>query len=72
MNNAAWIRARIEASSDQLVVHTQLLPLAEIMAQQCRLELAQAESHAVANVYHRLLRDLEELLHQHHYHAAAA
>lgn len=72
MTNAAWLRTRIEASPDQLVVHTQLLPLAETMAQQCRRELAQAKSHAVANIYNRMLRDLEELLNQYQSHAAAA
>jgi len=72
MTGAAWIRNRIEAASSPLVVHNELLPLAETMAQQCRRELAQAETHAVANIYHRLLRDLEELLNQYQYHAAAA
>ena len=64
MTNAAWLRTRIEASPDQLIVHTQLLPLAETMAQQCRRELAQAETHAVANIYNRMLRDFEEIIQQ--------
>ncbi len=64
MTNAAWLRTRIEASPDLLVVHTQLLPLAETMAQQCRRELAQAETHAVANIYNRMLRDFEDLIQQ--------
>ncbi len=64
MTNAAWLRTRIEASPDLLVVHTQLLPLAETMAQQCRRELAQAETHAVANIYNRMLRDFEEIIQQ--------
>lgn len=72
MTNAAWLRTRIESSPDPLIVHTQLLPLAETMAQQCRRELAQAETPAVANIYHRMLRDLEELLNQNQYHAAGA
>lgn len=69
MTNAAWLRTRIEASPDRLIVHTQLLPLAETMAQQCRRELAQAETHAVANIYNRMLRDFEEIIQQY---AAAA
>jgi hypothetical protein len=64
MTNAAWLRTRIEASPDLLVVHTQLLPLAETMAQQCRRELAQAETRAVANIYNRMLRDFEEIIQQ--------
>lgn len=72
MSNAAWIRNRIEESPDQLVVHTQLLPLAETMAQQCRRELAQAQSSAIANIYRRMLRDFEEILNQYQHHAAAA
>nr|WP_288355213.1 hypothetical protein [uncultured Pseudomonas sp.] len=64
MTNAAWLRTRIEASPDLLVVHTQLLPLAETMAQQCRRELAQAETHAVANIYNRMLRDFEDIIQQ--------
>ncbi len=64
MTNAAWLRTRIEASPDRLIVHTQLLPLAETMAQQCRRELAQAETHAVANIYNRMLRDFEEIIQQ--------
>lgn len=64
MTNAAWLRTRIEASPDRLIVHTQLLPLAETMAQQCRRELAQAETHAVANIYNRMLRDFEDLIQQ--------
>lgn len=64
MTNAAWLRTRIEASPDQIIVHTQLLPLAETMAQQCRRELAQAETHAVANIYNRMLRDFEEIIQQ--------
>lgn len=64
MTNAAWLRTRIEASPDRLIVHTQLLPLAETMAQQCRRELAEAETHAVANIYNRMLRDFEEIIQQ--------
>ncbi|WP_295460468.1 hypothetical protein [uncultured Pseudomonas sp.] len=69
---AAWLRSEIEACSDPYVLHTVMLPHAEVMAALYRREMQHADSPGLRLYFQRTLAGFEELIQQYQQHATAA
>ncbi|NMY89790.1 hypothetical protein [Pseudomonas oryzihabitans] len=59
----AWLREEIE-SATPYTRQRDILPHVEHLAQVCRREISSAETVPTQHLYHRMLRDFEDLLKQ--------
>lgn len=60
---AAWLRGQMEAATPA-TRYLNILPHVEDLARVCRREINAAETVPTQHLYHRMLRDFEDLLKQ--------
>lgn len=65
---AAWLRGQMEAATPA-TRYLNILPHVEELARVCRREISTADTVSAQYLYHRMLRDFEDLIQQY---AAAA